>query len=96
MTASDRIHIDDARWHPTLVFVQDRETRDTLAVDRATGAIVGSHRSDYRRAINAELISVAIELRPAKDPAECDARRCDFDLLGRCWEHGTRIVGVRA
>jgi hypothetical protein len=60
----DRIIIDASNNHPTLTFVQDRETRDTFAVDRATGVIVGSHRGDYRRPLSAELVEAALDAGP--------------------------------
>jgi hypothetical protein len=62
MRTTDRILIDDARWHPTLVFIQDRETRDTIAVDVRTGSFVGVHRGDYRRPITADLIEAALSV----------------------------------
>lgn len=35
------VDIDAAPWHPTIVFFQHRETRATLAMERATGDVVG-------------------------------------------------------
>lgn len=37
------IDVDTSDNHPTITFLQDRETRDTIALDRATGEVVGRH-----------------------------------------------------
>jgi hypothetical protein len=41
----ERIKIDESASHPTLAFIQDRETWDTIVVDRATGEVVGTFGS---------------------------------------------------
>jgi hypothetical protein len=64
----ERIEVDASKDHPGTIFVQDTQTRDTYAVDRATGAIVGSHRGDYRRGLSVELIDAALAVseQPAR------------------------------
>ena len=44
MTAGRQIDIDTSNAHPTITFLQDRATRDTIAVDRVSGEVVGVWR----------------------------------------------------
>ena len=59
MTPTDRIAIDASPWHPTLVFYLDRETRDCVALDRASGYFVGTYKASTA-GISAVLIDAAL------------------------------------
>jgi len=79
----EAVAIDDSLNHPSIVFFQCRETRYTIAVDRATGIAFGAATVAFDATRSGAVWDAVMEYQRA-----LEAQRCPMGIASVCRRAG--------
>ena len=87
MDMRSSVFIDAAKAHSTVVFFQCLQTRFTLAVNKASGEVIGASSLDISEAVLNKVFCAVVEWRKTQpfDPIE--------GTIGRMWYTLNRLTG---